>query len=171
MIVYDVSIPPLVRKTLLLCAAGGMVLAAPVAMAAAQHSPTPTPENELGPEMAAPDPAPEAKFADPPPSPPIPMRQHRAVKPKGNPGQWIQVSDYPAGPLKAGIEGTTHFTVTVSADGRPTACRIDESSGNAELDAATCGALMKRARFDPKVVNGKPVPSTFSNRMQWSTSK
>jgi periplasmic protein TonB len=164
MIMYDGSIPPLVRKALLLCAAGGMVLTAPVAMAAEQHSPTPTPESELGPEMAAPDPEAEAKPAAPPPSS-IPMRQHRAVKPRGNPTLWITENDYPATPHP--VAGTTGFTLYVSADGRPTRCIITASSGSRDLDAATCGPLMRRARFDPKLVDGKPVPSTYSNRMIW----
>ncbi len=158
----------LVRNVMVACALVGAAFIHPPANAQ-DGVPVTDPAQVSAPVNALPDPEPKAEPTPPPP--PIPMRQHRAVKPRGNPGAWIQLSDYPPGPLKAGIEGTTHFTLTVSADGRPTACRITQSSGNAELDAATCGALMKRARFDPKLVDGKPVPSTFSNRMQWSTSK
>ena len=100
---------------------------------------------------------------------PIPNGMNRPVKPRGNPAQWILDGDYPMAAYP--VEGMVGFTLQVSADGRPMGCKITASSGSPDLDAATCPAMMKRARFDPKLVDGQPVPSTYSNRIRWSTSK
>ena len=100
---------------------------------------------------------------------PIANGMNRPVKPRGNPAQWIKDGDYPMAAYP--VEGMEGFTLQVSADGRPMGCKITASSGSPDLDAATCPAMMKRARFDPKLVDGQPVPSTYSNRIRWSTSK
>jgi TonB family protein len=62
-----------------------------------------------------------------------------------NPGDWATPDDYPSRPLREGVQGTTSFKVTVGPNGRVTACEVTGSSGNAELDAATCKLVTQRA--------------------------
>jgi TonB family protein len=86
--------------------------------------------------------------------------------PKGIAGEWIQAGDYPSSAGSA--EGTTRFRLAVGINGRVSACTITESSGNSSLDAATCQAMTRRARFEPATdTNGKKVPSEYSNKVVW----
>ncbi|WP_206237824.1 energy transducer TonB [Novosphingobium terrae] len=64
-------------------------------------------------------------------------------------GGRIKSSDYPEAARTAGAHGTTSVTISVSAQGRPSGCRLVESSHNRDLDAATCDLVLKRFRFRP----------------------
>lgn len=90
----------------------------------------------------------------------------RAVAiPLGNPGTWVTTNDYPSRALQQQRQGTTAFRLEVGPGGRPTACTITISSGHSDLDAATCKALMRRARF-----GGFPEgsgPASWSSRVRW----
>ncbi|KPF51910.1 MULTISPECIES: energy transducer TonB [Novosphingobium] len=110
-------------------------------------------------------PAPPAPPAPPPPPPPVPGT------PRGNPGDWVTSNDYPSRALREGAEGTTGFRLEYDASGRPTNCSVTRSSGNQELDAATCQNLMRRARFKPGTQNGQPVGSTYSSSVRWQIPK
>lgn len=59
-----------------------------------------------------------------------------------------------------GAEGTTVFEVLVDERGTPTKCVITKSAGYPVLDDAVCKAAMK-ARYTPKVVDGRAVPGTY----------
>lgn len=69
-----------------------------------------------------------------------------------------QVPAYPAGLAKVGIEGRVMLRVALDAEGRATAVRVEESSGNAELDASAQSTAMQW-RFKPALKEGKPVAS------------
>ena len=62
---------------------------------------------------------------------------------------YLSSADYPPEALQRGEQGEVEFVIIVSADGRPTDCRITLSSGSRLLDEATCRALIQRARFAP----------------------
>jgi len=114
--------------------------------------------------------APPAPSAPPPPPPPVAKRPNPL--PKGNPGNWANTNDYPSRALQQEREGTTGYRVTVGPNGRVTTCRITSSSGNPDLDQATCTNVTRRARFDPALDgSGNPTTGTYSNRVRWQIPK
>lgn len=130
------------------------------APAPAPPSPTPPPPG--------PAPAPAPAPAPPPPGP----SKAAGAKPRGNPGGWATTSDYPSRALNQQREGTTGFRVTVGPDGRVTDCSVTSSSGHADLDAATCANVKRRARFEPaKDKDGNPTTGSYSNRVTWRIPK
>jgi protein TonB len=105
--------------------------------------------------------------ARPAPPPPPPPSQARGVRPK-NQSSWagrIQ-SNYPARALREGTEGTVGVNVTVSPDGRVTACSVTSSSGSSALDEAACQGMQRYARYDPALNDaGQPVSASTSTRI------
>jgi TonB family protein len=103
-----------------------------------------------------------------PPAPrQMPTTPYKPI-PSGNPGNWVTTNDYPTRALANGDMGTTSFRLEVSAQGDVTSCTISQSSGHADLDAATCKAVARRAKFEPAVdYDGQPVASMYSNRVRW----
>jgi TonB family protein len=68
----------------------------------------------------------------------------------------LERPEYPKDARRAGIEGTVRCLVQVLASGKVGEVKVFQSSGNSDLDHAACDAL-KRSRFFPAEVNGKPV--------------
>lgn len=102
------------------------------------------------------------------PEPPAPRLRPVALTPRGNPGTWVTNDDYPSAALNSEEQGRTRFTLTVAADGRPSACAITGSSGSATLDQAACRLLMKRARFTPgKDADGQATGGTWTKSFLW----
>ena len=113
-------------------------------------------------------PAPPPVVAAPPAPPPPPPPQRATPEPRGNPGRWANQNDYPSRALREEREGTTSFRVTVNERGRVADCQITGSSGHADLDAATCKNITRRARFRPALDSqGNPVTGTWSSRIRW----
>jgi TonB family protein len=85
-------------------------------------------------------------------------------------GQLMSVQlSYPPAELKAGIQGKVGFEVEVAKDGKVAKCRITQSSGNADLDKATCSQLRETGRFKPVLdPTGQPIKSTYASRLRWS---
>jgi TonB family protein len=97
-----------------------------------------------------------------------PPKISRAVQPIGNPSSWVTTNDYPSRALRDEREGTVGFVLTVSADGRALDCRVNESSGSADLDQATCLNMIRRARFNPALnTEGQPIKAIYANRVTW----
>ncbi len=116
-------------------------------------------------------PAPPAAAPPPPPPPPPALPAVRAT-PKGNPGSWASSEDYPSGPLREGVEGTTGFRLEIGTDGRVVGCSITRSSGSGALDDTTCKLMTRRGRFSPaKDTSGNPVPGNFSSNVRWQIPK
>lgn len=67
---------------------------------------------------------------------------------------WLSYDDYPAIAKREGRGGAVGFRLTVAPDGGVTACQTMSSSGHADLDAATCALLTRRARFEPSDAGG-----------------
>jgi protein TonB len=118
-------------------------------------------------------PPPPIVLAPPPPSaPPPPRVTPKSAVPKGNPGSWATTNDYPSRALREEREGTSGFRVTVGPDGRVTDCQITSSSGHADLDAATCDNVRRRARFNAATDGeGNPTTGSYSNRVRWVIPK
>ncbi len=88
--------------------------------------------------------------------------------PAGNPGGWISSGDYPVAALREERSGAVEFQLRISETGDVTACDILASSGHADLDTASCSALMSRARFSPaKNASGQAVRSSYTNTVRW----
>ncbi len=88
--------------------------------------------------------------------------------PIGRPGDWIKTSDYPRSALRAFAQGTTDFTLKVDADGHVADCTVTQSSGNADLDTATCTLVSVRAQFKPATDSeGHAIESRYHNRVLW----
>lgn len=86
-----------------------------------------------------------------------------------DPGSWVTASDYPATALRNGEQGAVRFEVDVAPNGKPTACRIMDSSNSASLDAATCTIVVARATFQPaKDALGAAVAGRWPMRFTWN---
>lgn len=98
----------------------------------------------------------------------VPNELPSEPSPNCNPGKWVTTADYPLAAVNAGEEGSTRFTLTIDAQGRPTACVIDSSSGSSTLDEQACLLLVQRARFVPAFAeNGQPVVGEYSSTIRW----
>lgn len=88
----------------------------------------------------------------------------RARRTKG----YIGSEDYPKGPLRAKIEGTTGVELTISSAGRVTDCTLIKSSGNNELDSTVCRLVQQRFQFQPaKDRAGSPVADRKKEYFTW----
>lgn len=93
---------------------------------------------------------------------------YRTLVPIGDQRSWFLPRDYPAAAIAERAEGAVRFSVDIDTAGRPSACRIVKGSGNAALDAATCRALMARARFHPVTDRrGRPRTALFEQSVTW----
>ena len=123
----------------------------PLVVAALEAPLTPAPDAPPGP-AAAPEPAPPVSLA-------------RGVRPRGAQGDWFPQDSYPAAARRAEAEGRVSVRVTVGADGRVADCAVIASSGNADLDSATCRLARRNGRFDAaRDAQGQPVASQFTLR-------
>lgn len=79
-------------------------------------------------------------------------------------GRIDRAADFPipAGGREARIGKAVILALTVSPDGRATACRVYKSSGLPETDEVTCRLARERLRFRPATnAAGEPVTGTF----------
>ncbi|HYD25058.1 MAG TPA: TonB family protein [Croceibacterium sp.] len=92
----------------------------------------------------------------------------KGVRPSTSPSSWISTDDYPRRPLTDGVEGTARYSLVVGTGGRVSSCEITRSTGNAQLDEATCRLLTRRARFDAATdESGAKVLGTYSGSVRW----
>lgn len=113
-----------------------------------------------------PVPQPTGHLADPPRA--QPSFAPRGAAPRGDTARWVTTQDYPPVALRRGSEGTTHFRVVVGTDGRVDACEVTRSSGDAQLDAAVCKNVERRARFEPATDgSGNKVVGTYTSKVNW----
>lgn len=92
----------------------------------------------------------------------------KAVEPANDPEKWVTRADLPAFALKNGIQGIVHYELDVDTDGKPTDCRITESSGSGILNVTTCDLVFARARFIPAESGaGFKIASTYSGKVRW----
>lgn len=101
------------------------------------------------------DPAPLPALPSPTPTP---VDLSRGASARGNVGAWFPQDAYPPAALRAGAEGRATVTLSVSATGRVTDCRVTASTGNAALDRETCRLAIRNGRFEPaRDAAGNPV--------------
>jgi TonB family protein len=67
-------------------------------------------------------------------------------------------NDYPPQALRQATQGHVIMRLTVSAEGRVTACAIVATSGSPEIDSTACRISLQRGRFNPALdAAGGPV--------------
>lgn len=104
-----------------------------------------------------------------PEEPEEPEDQSAPPKPVGNPGQWFAEVPYPVVALREGRSGVVRYDVTVAADGSVAGCQASGPPGSADLELATCEAVMARARFTPATDKaGRPVAGEVSGSIRWT---
>jgi protein TonB len=106
----------------------------------------------------------------PPPqsSQPVIVSKARAAIPSPGRAGWVTNDDYPTAALRDEVQGVVGIDVTIGADGRVTACSVTTSSGNEQLDQATCRLYARRAHFQPALDDGgKPIVGHYSDRIRW----
>jgi len=86
---------------------------------------------------------------------------------RSNPQALITSDDYPEGSLRNGEEGAVLIMFDVSEAGRPEHCRIEQSTGFDRLDATSCMLVLRRQRYWPALLKGKPVRGTADMRFRW----
>ena len=86
----------------------------------------------------------------------------------GNPAQFFGPDQYPPEALRKGEQGRVVAKLQVAADGRVTACDLDQSSGSPSLDATTCDIALKKVTFTPaRDRRGRAVASTYTLPVRW----
>jgi TonB family protein len=82
--------------------------------------------------------------------------------PRGSTRSWVTDDDCPNTSVVRGAEGLLRVRVQVNSEGRAEECSILRSSGDVDLDAATCTNLIRCARFKPPHSNFE-MQSTFEH--------
>ena len=121
-----------------------------------------------------PPPAPVfTRAAPPPPAPPPPPSKARGASPDGQ-GRWaarIQ-ENYPARAIRDETEGSVGVRVTISPQGRVTACSVTNSSGSPVLDEAACDGMTRYARYNPALDDaGNPTSGSASTRIVYQLGR
>ena len=76
--------------------------------------------------------------------------------------------DYPDAAKRARLQGVVDVRFIVQVDGRVRECKIDHSSGSAELDRMTCGIVEQRLLYNPALdPAGKPVEEMAGRRFRF----
>ena len=96
------------------------------------------------------------------------LEASQPARPRGSPASWITAIDYPPWESLTATEGLVWFRLLVGRDGRPTACNVTLSSGDARLDAHTCRIIMRRARFCPATNHRAiPIEGEWNGSLRW----
>jgi periplasmic protein TonB len=98
-----------------------------------------------------------------------PARPARAL---ANLASYVRDGDMPVELLGGGpFNVRVDFELSVTPEGRVSACRVTQSSGVSQLDAITCRIMRSRARFAPaRDGEGRAVADTVASAIGWSAS-
>jgi TonB family protein len=92
----------------------------------------------------------------------------RPVRPVMNRIARLGPEDYPPEALRAGAEGVVTVRLNVGPLGRPLACAVASSSGNAALDAGTCALAVRRFHYRPAESHyGVWLTVPHEERIEW----
>lgn len=80
----------------------------------------------------------------------------------------VTPEDYPQAARDARAEGTTHFSLSVDANGRVGDCIVIVPSASPALDSAACQIMRTRARFTPaRTPDGVPTADEHRGHINW----
>lgn len=89
--------------------------------------------------------------------------------PRGSKSGWMANVDYPSEALRAGEQGAVTVKLAVDTSGGVSSCDVVKSSGSASLDAETCRAVRRRARYTPATdERGQAVASVDQHTVRWA---
>lgn len=99
---------------------------------------------------------------------PAPSFAPKAARPSNNAAGWITNDDYPRRSLMDQSEGTARYRLVIGTTGRVSSCEVTTSTGDSQLDEATCRFITRRARFEPATdENGAKVLGTYTGTVRW----
>ena len=88
--------------------------------------------------------------------------------PKGSQQTWFTADDYPTMALAGGAQGISRLLLTIDVDGRVSSCVPYGSTGNAEIDRASCAKFKQRGRYAPaKDKTNHPIVSYQETAIHW----
>lgn len=97
-----------------------------------------------------------------------PAAVSRAASLQGHPGMYFSADNYPPAAIRAGAQGRVVARLTVGTDGRVSGCEVVSSSGNEDLDAATCRTATNRVYFFPALDAARRViASSYTLPVRW----
>ena len=80
----------------------------------------------------------------------------------------FSTDDYPSAAVRESLQGTSGIRFWVSKDGKPSDCKIVETSGTKVLDQQSCGVVLRRGKFDPaRTIKGDAIASPAFVRIRW----
>ncbi len=83
-------------------------------------------------------------------------------------GGGLSDRDYPEAAKRARLQGVVDVRFIVRTDGRVEGCKVDHSSGSADLDRLTCALTEQRLLYNPALdVTGKPVEEVSGRRFRF----
>lgn len=92
--------------------------------------------------------------------------------PLGEPGNWVTPDDYPRTALIDNKQGVVRFSLEVDPTGKPIQCKVEQSSGDDELDITACNLITLRARFAPaRNEKGRAITGRYFNSVNWVLPK
>jgi len=81
----------------------------------------------------------------------------------------VSNADYPPAALSQLRDGVVGVQYVVDPSGRVSRCEVSFTSGWSDLDQATCAAILKRGRFEPKTDDtGHPTSDVRQLRYRWT---
>lgn len=99
---------------------------------------------------------------------PSPTFKPKAPIPANNQAKWITTNDYPARPLRDGVEGVAEYRVVIGSNGLVSSCEITQSTGDGTLDQTTCRLISRKARFQAATdESGASVVGTYTGKVRW----
>ncbi len=105
-------------------------------------------------------------------APPVAAQEADEALQPPPPARWLGSEDYPVAAIRAGAEGSVRVEWKITVLGFATDCKVVQSSGNADLDAASSDTIMRRARYTPTIDQyGMPIESRSSRTIKWVLPK
>lgn len=99
---------------------------------------------------------------------PAPSFTPKGARPSNNAARWITTDDYPRRSLMDQNEGTARYRLVIGTNGKVSSCEVTTSTGDAQLDEATCKFITRRAQFEPATdENGAKVLGTYTGTVRW----
>lgn len=84
------------------------------------------------------------------------------------PPGWLKGAEHPADAARLDNARVAEAAWDINVQGLVENCRIISSSGDPDLDKATCDNITRRGRYRPATdAAGKPVRSSMSRRIRW----
>lgn len=84
----------------------------------------------------------------------------------------LRYAELPRALYDARVVGTVGMEFDVGVKGRVTACRVTHSSGNTQLDAATCRMIIDKLRYRPtRNAAGKAITDTVAGDQVWTVEQ